>query len=222
MSWCKLVLCLFVGMLVAATGNTMAQESTNDTIRLGAITEHGKVYPMAFLPEYFKTGLYINGEDRIRRDRLRRDIYVVYPYAITAAAIMKDVNATLDTLERRKERRRYLKSVDRQLDASFKEPLKNLTIDQGHVLIKLINRQTGKNCYSIIRELKGGFSAVLWQSVGVMFNNNLRRDYDPEDKDKEMETMVQILEASANYRYQLYMQQEMMKKVPKPVARKGG
>jgi hypothetical protein len=220
MNWCKLILCLCVGMLGAATGNAIAQESKNDTIRLGAITENGRVYPMAFLPEYFKTGLYINGEDRIRRDRLRRDIYVVYPYAITAAAIMKDVNATLDTLERRKDRKRYLKSVDRQLDASFKEPLKNLTIDQGHVLIKLINRQTGKNCYSIIRELKGGFSAVLWQSVGVMFNNNLRRDYDPEDKDKEMETMVQILEASANYRYQLYMQQEMMKKVPKPVARK--
>lgn len=221
MNWCKLMLSLFVSMLLAATGNAMAQESINDTIRLGAITENGKVFPMAFLPEYFKTGLYINSEDRIRRDRLRRDIYVTYPYAITAAAIMKDVNATLDTLERRKERRRYLKSVDRQLDASFKEPLKNLTIDQGHVLIKLINRQTGKNCYSIIRELKGGFSAVLWQSVGVMFNNNLRRDYDPEDKDKEMENMVEILEASANYRYQLYLQQEMMKKVPKPVARKG-
>lgn len=216
------MLSLFVSMLLAATGNAMAQESINDTIRLGAITENGKVFPMAFLPEYFKTGLYINSEDRIRRDRLRRDIYVTYPYAITAAAIMKDVNATLDTLERRKERRRYLKSVDRQLDASFKEPLKNLTIDQGHVLIKLINRQTGRNCYSIIRELKGGFSAVLWQSVGVVFNNNLRRDYDPEDKDKEMENMVEILEASANYRYQLYLQQEMMKKVPKPVARKGG
>lgn len=216
------MLSLFVSMLLAATGNAMAQESINDTIRLGAITENGKVFPMAFLPEYFKTGLYINSEDRIRRDRLRRDIYVTYPYAITAAAIMKDVNATLDTLERRKDRKRYLKSVDRQLDASFKEPLKNLTIDQGHVLIKLINRQTGRNCYSIIRELKGGFSAVLWQSVGVMFNNNLRRDYDPEDKDKEMENMVEILEASANYRYQLYLQQEMMKKVPKPVARKGG
>jgi hypothetical protein len=106
------------------------------------------------------------------------------------------------------------------LDATFKEPLKNLSVDQGHVLVKLINRQTGRNCYSIIRELKGGLNAVLWQSVGVLFNNNLRHEYDPEGKDKELESLVQVLEGSSNYRYQLYLQQEMMKKIPRTVSRK--
>jgi len=204
-------------MLLSASGRCIAQEGENDTIRLGAVIENGKTYPMAYLPEFIKTGLYIDGETRLRRDRLRRDVYVVYPYAITAASIMKDVNASLDTLETRRERKRYLHSVDRQLDATFKEPLKNLSVDQGHVLIKLINRQTGQNCYSIIREMKGGLSAVLWQSVGIMFNNNLRHEYDPEGADAEMESIVKVLEGSTNYRYQLYMQDELMKKVPKAV-----
>lgn len=198
-----------------------AQLSPNDTIRLGAIIEKGKTYPIVFLPEFVKVGAYVSDEVRIRRNRLRRDIYVVYPYAMAAASIFKDVNAHLDSFDSRRERKKYLRDVDKRLDAAFKQPLKNLSVDQGHVLIKLINRQTGQNCYSIIKELKGGFSAVIWQSVGVVFNNNLRREYDPTGDDAEMEEMVQVLEASSNYNYQMYLQQELMRKIPGPVARTG-
>ncbi len=209
----------FFLLMIAAALNAAAQESVNDTIRLGSTIYNGHNYPTIFLPEFERTGMYIDGKDRIRRDRLRRDIYVVYPYAITAAAILKDVGTTLETLDSRRDRRRYLKGIDKQLDVAFKEPLKNLSVDQGHVLIKLINRQTGQNCYSIIRELKSGFSAVVWQSVGLMFNNNLRQNYDPSGRDMEIEAMVQILEGSANYRHQLYVQSELMKKVPKTVSK---
>lgn len=215
---CLLTYCLTL-LLVFAAHTSMAQSSAYDTIRVGGTVVNGVNYPTAFLPEFEIISNFINPADRLRRDRLRRDIYIAYPYAITAAAILKDVSVTLDTLNSRREKRRYLRDIDRQLDASFKEPLKNLTIDQGHVLIKLINRQTGQNCYSIIRELKNGFSAVVWQSVGLMFNNNLRQNYDPIGTDQEMEAMVQILEGAANYRYQLYMQAELMKKIPKTVAK---
>jgi len=196
-----------------------AQPSGNDTIRLGAIAEKGGIYPLIFLDEVVSTAPYQNEEDRVRRNKLRRDIYIAYPYAIAAAAILKDVNTDLDKMDSRRDRKKYLRQVDHKLDVTFKEPLKNLTIDQGHVLIKLINRQTGRNCYSIIRELKNGFSAMIWQSVGVMFNNNLRREYDPQGDDSEMEAMVQVLEGSSNYRYQLYMQQEIMKKIPPTVSK---
>src|ERR1700729_3874745 len=160
----KPILWLVVLVVFIIAGNASAQNSVNDTIRLGAITENGKVFPMIFLPECMITGQMIKAEDRKRRDKLRNDIFTVYPYAITAAAIFKDVNSKLDSLDRRRDRKKYLKSIDKTLDASFKEPLKSLSIDQGHVLIKLINRQTGQNCYSIIKELKGGFNAMLWQS----------------------------------------------------------
>ncbi len=197
-----------------------AQVGVNDTIRLGAVIENGATYPMAFLPEYTKTALYLDNDARLRRDRLRRDIYIVYPYALTAATILGDVHKILDTLDSRRERKRYLRETDRKLDVAFKQPLKNLTVDQGHVLVKLINRQAGQNCYSIIRELKGGFNAVVWQSVGVLFNNNLRHEYDPEGGDAEIENIVQVLESSANYRYHLYMQQELMRAIPQTASRK--
>ncbi|MCD6010471.1 MAG: hypothetical protein K0Q79_333 [Flavipsychrobacter sp.] len=189
-----------------------AQVSENDTIRLGATVENGITYPMILLDEVETYSTYLNAAERIRRDKLRRDIFVVYPYALTAAAVFNDINANLDQLDRRRDRRKYLKAVDKSLDRTFKEPLKNLSIDQGHVLIKLVNRQTGVNCYHIIKELKGGLSAMMWQSVGVFFNNNLKRNYDPTGDDYELETFVREMEASNAYSYQLSKQNELMKK----------
>jgi hypothetical protein len=167
---------------------------------------------MILLDEVETYSTYLNAAERIRRDKLRRDIFVVYPYALTAAAVFNDINANLDQLDRRRDRRKYLKAVDKSLDRTFKEPLKNLSIDQGHVLIKLVNRQTGVNCYHIIKELKGGLSAMMWQSVGVFFNNNLKRNYDPTGDDYELETFVREMEASNAYSYQLSKQNELMKK----------
>ncbi len=210
----NLIWLLFIA-LWATTLPVMAQTSVNDTIRLGVTNEHGQDYAMIFLPEYTQTGTFIDGEQRKKRDRLRNNIYVVYPYAITAAAVLKQLHDSLENMDRRRDRKHYVKNVDKRLDQIFKEPLKNLSIEQGHVLIKLINRQTGNNCYSIIRELKGGLSAVVWQSVGVLFNNNLRKEYDPEGADMEMEAMVKTMEASNNYRYQLYMQDVLLKKIAK-------
>ena len=202
--------------LLLITVQASAQNSTNDTIRLGAIMENGQSFPIILLPEFVIAGQLIDPEERTRREKLRTDISVVYPYAIAAAVVFKDINTNLDKLDDRRSRKKYLKTMDKNLDRTFKEPLKNLSIDQGHVLIKLINRETGQNCYSIIKELKGGFSAMLWQSVGVLFNNNLVREYDPEDRDKEMEMMIRELEASMYYRYQLSQQAALLRQIAKP------
>jgi hypothetical protein len=202
-----------VCLLLCTNCYTYAQQSDNDTIRLGVVTERGHEYPMVFLPEVNIPGLFMNDDDRNKRNRLRRDIYAVYPYAITASYILKDVHSTLETMDNRRDRKAYLKTIDKQLDNVFKESLKNMTIDQGHLLIKLIDRQTGQSCYSIIRELKGGVSALMWQSLGVFFNNNLRKPYDPEDKDKEIEGIVKDLESSNLYRYQLIQQDALLRKL---------
>jgi hypothetical protein len=199
-------------LLVPSTG-AWAQNSVNDTIRLGAVVENGQVYPMILLDEYTKVEKYLDPAEKLRRDRLRNDIFTVYPYAITAAAVFKGINDNLEKMDGRHDRKKYLKSIDHSLDQTFKQPLKNLSIDQGHILIKLINRQTGQNCYSIVKELKGGFSAIVWQGVGVLFNNNLNKDYDPEGSDKEIEEMVKDMEASSAYRYQLYQQDLLMRKM---------
>ncbi len=207
---------LWVSVLSGVSARTCAQQlGINDTIRLGGVIVDGKTYPFVFLPEYEIKDRMRNEQERLRLNQLRSRVYATYSYALTAAAIFKKVKADMDTMDRRRDRKKYMRDIDRQLDAAFKQPLKNMSIEQGHVLISLINRQTGDNCYHVIRELKGGLSAVMWQSVGVFFNNNLRKDYDPEGDDKDTEMIVRELEASTAYRYQLYLQDELMKKVSK-------
>ncbi len=204
---------LFV--LLVANSQLYAQTSPNDTIRLGAITDNGHTYPSVLMSEVEVKALFMNAEERKKRERLKRDVFTVYPYALAAAVVFREVNKSLDSLPDRRSRKHYLKSIDKKLDGIFKEPLKNLTIDQGHVLIKLIDRQTGEQCYDIIRELKGGLSAMVWQGVGVFFNNNLKHQYDPEGNDKEIELIVREMEASNLYQYQLYQQDQLLKKLSK-------
>ena len=207
-------MCLLV-LLLCAAGRVTAQRAVNDTIRVGGIEVNGKQYAYIFLNEVTCASTLLNAEDRDRINKLRVNVYAVYSYALTAGTVFKKVQFDMAGMEDRRARKKYLKSMDRQLDKAFKEPLKNLSIEQGHVLISLINRQTGDNCYNVIKELKGGFSAMMWQGVGVFFNNSLTRNYEPNGRDKDIEMVTQELEASAAYRYQIYLQDEMMKRIGK-------
>jgi hypothetical protein len=168
-----------------------------------------------FLEDYTCKSQMLNAEDRKRLNKLRNSVNAVYSYAITASAIFNEMHAEMEKMDRRRDRKKFKKEWDQKLNMTFKKPLKDLSVDQGHILIKLIARQTGQDCYSVIREMKGGLSAMMWQSVGVFFNNNLKKDYDPQGEDKELERIVKELEESNQYRYQLYLQDEMMKKIGK-------
>jgi hypothetical protein len=133
-------------------------------------------------------------------ETLRYNIFKVYPYSLIAADVLKDVDTKLAKITDKKARKEYLKTVEKELNRRFKGELENLTITQGQLLVKLIDRQTGKNCYSIIKELKGGFSAVVWQAVAILFSNNLKREYDPTGDDKQIEAIVQNIEGYYHYK----------------------
>ena len=65
--------------------------------------------------------------------------------------------------------------------------------------MQLIARETGKPCYEIIQETKGGFNAAVWQALALLFSNNLKRDYDPLDRDADIEQVVQEIIARNAY-----------------------
>lgn len=182
--------------------NGFAQQGANDTIRLGGVvTGQGDTLAMVFLPDIIKTAKMPRYIVRQRNEwnRLRYNVYKVYPYAVIAASVLKDVDANLAKCPDKQARKAYLKSVEKELNKRFKGELEELTITQGQILVKLISRQTGRNCYGIIKEVKGGFSAVVWQSVALLFSNNLKREYDPYDRDRDIEAVVQDIEAGKRY-----------------------
>ena len=77
----------------------------------------------------------------------------------------------------------------------FEKEVKKLTISQGIILVKLIDRETGRTSYQVIKELKGGFTAFFWQGLARIFGNNLKAEYDPVDKDRVIEDIVMGIEA---------------------------
>jgi len=126
--------------------------------------------------------------------RLRNAVYVTYPYARKAGVIMNEMNAKLALITSEGERKSYIKSREKELKKEFADPLEKLSVYQGRILMKLINRQTGNNCYNIIKEYKGGFTARLWQTVAFFFGSNLKQPYDPKGDDQAIESIVQEVE----------------------------
>ncbi|MBL7749798.1 MAG: DUF4294 domain-containing protein, partial [Chitinophagaceae bacterium] len=107
--------------------------------------------------------------------RLRNAVYVTYPYARTAGVLMNDINAKLEGISSKKERKKYIKSREKELKDQFADPLSNLSVYQGKILMKLINRQTGNNCYEIVKEFRGGVTARLYQTVAFFFGSSLKQ-----------------------------------------------
>jgi len=128
--------------------------------------------------------------------RLRNAVYVTYPYARVAGATINDINAKAALLSK-KERKEYIKSREKELRKQFTEPLSNLSVYQGRVLMKLINRQTGNNCYEIIKEYKGGVNARLYQTVAFFVGGNLKQKWDLSDKtDRQIESFVREIDGA--------------------------
>ncbi|HET6994287.1 MAG TPA: DUF4294 domain-containing protein [Chitinophagaceae bacterium] len=127
--------------------------------------------------------------------RLRAAVYVTYPFARTAGATINDINTHLSGETSKKKRKEYIKTREKELRSQFTEPLSNLSVYQGKILMKLINRQTGNNCFEIIKEYKGSMNARLYQTVAFFFGSNLKQDWDPTDKtDRQIENFVKEID----------------------------
>jgi hypothetical protein len=106
----------------------------------------------------------------------------------------------LTNISDKSARKDYIKSREKELKKEFTDPLTNLSVYQGKVLMKLINRETGNNCYEIIKEHKGGLTARFYQTVAFFFNSSLKQPYDPKGDDLEIEKIVLEVQRMYGYR----------------------
>ena len=127
--------------------------------------------------------------------KTKYNVKKVYPYAILAAAKLKEYNTILEKMPNEKLRKAYMKTVEKELKAEFEEPLKNLSMNQGKILLKLIDRETGNTSYELVKDLRGGFQAFMWQSVARLFGSNMKSEYDPTGEDIMIERAIKLVEA---------------------------
>ncbi len=173
-----------------------SQYGANDTVVVPFIIYQGEQIPARDLEMHWVTAPMSDAmRKRVKEwTRLRNAVYVTYPYARKAGAIMNDINAKMVHMTKKDQRKNYIKSREKELKKEFTEPLTNLSIYQGRVLMKLINRQTGNNCYEIIKEYKGGLTARFYQTVAFFFNSSLKQPYDVKGDDQQIEQIVQEVE----------------------------
>ena len=197
----KRSLTLFAVLFMAATAS--AQTGTYDTLKSYAVVYEGDTMEAKTLSDvqFLSRIMNANKESRAKMTRLRNAIIVTYPYAMRSGAILNDMNAHLATISGKSEKKEYIKSREKELKKEFTDPLSNLSIYQGKVLMKLINRQTGNNCYDIIKEYKGGFTARFYQTVAFFFSSNLKQDYEPNGDDHEIESILREVCRTYGYSY---------------------
>lgn len=129
-----------------------------------------------------------------RADRLTRHVQKVYPYAQMTGKLLDQYNADLERIEKESDRELYIKLAEAELRAEFEYEIKGLTMSQGRILTKLIDRQTGTTSYELVRELKGNFNAWVWQGVAKLFGQDLKSEYDPAGDDQLVESIVRRIE----------------------------
>ncbi|MGB3344503.1 MAG: DUF4294 domain-containing protein [Aequorivita sp.] len=118
-------------------------------------------------------------EDRRQYLILRRKTRKVYPYAKLAAERLTTMSERLKTLDRKGDRRRYTKRIQKYVEGEFSERLKKLTHSEGQILVKLVHRQTGRTTFDLVKELRTGWRAFWYNTTANLFEISLKEEYRP-------------------------------------------
>ncbi len=135
-----------------------------------------------------------NHREAARYDRLTRNVVKVYPYARITGDLLREYEHDLALIRKQGDQELYVKLAEAELRAEFEAEVKDLTASQGRVLVKLIDRETGRTSYDLVKELRGSFTAFVWQGFAKLFGQDLRSTYDAEGDDRMMELIVQRIE----------------------------
>jgi hypothetical protein len=183
--------------LLSPVTELSAQEPPDNSVITRIVVEGTDTLAIIDLPEVrvyeSRDFEYLYLKRRYRR--MIHNIKKAYPYARIAAVELKELDDYLATLESEEEQKAYINQAEKKIMDQFQKEVKRLTVTQGIILVKLIDRETGRTSYQVIKELKGGFTAFFWQGIARIFGNNLKTKYDPENQDKVMEDIILGIEA---------------------------
>jgi hypothetical protein len=118
-------------------------------------------------------------KERIRYLILKRKTLKVYPYAKLAAERLVTLNERLARLEKKRDRKKYAKIIQKYIEEEFSAELKKLTRTEGQILVTLIHRQTGKTTFELIKELRSGWRAFWFHNTAKFFDISLKKEFNP-------------------------------------------
>lgn len=170
---------------------------TSEDVFVLARIENGDTIPQVTLEEVniFAFSLNRTRWESRKLNKLIRNVKRVYPYAKIAGVKFDEYSEILSGLPDRKDQRRLMKGIEKELRDDFEGDLRKLNFSQGKILIKLIDRETGNSSYHLVQDFRGKFVAFFWQGFARLFGFNLKTEYNPKGEDKEIEFIVQMIES---------------------------
>jgi hypothetical protein len=184
-----IVVSLFLGLVA------QAQVKDTSDIMMGMIKDgdtiiHKNIQEIWVMPEReFETR-----RERRRYNRLVSKVKKVLPYAKLAGEMLRQYEPIYNELESEREKKKLMKDLEQQLLDQYKDEMKRMTISEGRILLKLIDREAERTSYTLIKEFRGGFSAFFWQGIARLFGSDLKSEYDPEGEDRVLEEIVTLVE----------------------------
>lgn len=190
---------IFILWLAIDTSGFYAQDNVPANfagIRALAVVEGNDTIPVFYLNEVEVASNFIFASKKQyeRWTSIKYNVKIVYPYAIIASVKLKEYDRILSAIKDEKLKRKYLNLCEKELRAQFEDQLKDLTITQGKILMKLIHRETQKTTYEIVKELRGSFQASMWQAIARIFGHNMKAEYNPQEEDLMIEKAVALVE----------------------------
>jgi hypothetical protein len=186
----KLLIILFT-LLISI--NSFAQSS--EMIIVGGTVADGDTIPVVQLKEVniYSWANLSRSEER-RMTKLMKNVKKVYPYAALAGVKLEEYKDILAAAPDDKARKQIMKQIEKELEAEYGPELREMTVTQGKILLKLVDRETGSSSYDLVADLRGEFRAVFYQTFARIFGMNMKLRYDPEGEDREIEFIVKMIE----------------------------
>jgi len=156
--------------------------------------ENGDTLLLADLADVSVTSFrnFDSDTDYRRYLKYRRYASSVYPYAVEAVKLFKEVRDETEGLKKRK-RKRHVRHLQKDLKEDFTDPLKDLSRTQGKILVKMIERKLDLPMYDLLKGLRGGLTAGKWQTVGKLYGYDLKEGYLP-GEDPILDAVLQDFE----------------------------
>ncbi len=180
----RIVFVLLCILIFGISGTLIAQNQRVDTVYFGGkkmiriITARGDTAYVDQLNEVTISSKqqFASREEYDLYMRYRRYAALVYPYALEAMRIYDEAKESTRGMTNR-ERKKFMKELEKELEDQFEEPLKKLTRTQGMILTKMIEKELDTPFYDVIKEIKGGWSAFYYNTTGRFYGYHLKEGY---------------------------------------------
>lgn len=210
-----LILCLFLSCCNGLYANTLIQKKTANPNKkevvehkTGEAAENGGVWCRMevkgrdTIPHIVLQTVYVFPPIKFKNKRQEkfywrtvRDVKKALPYAKVVGKILAETNDTLMKMKSDKERKRYMKALEKEIFNRYEGDMRNFTLSQGKMLIRLISRECNQSSYALIRAYRGSFVAGFWQGFARLFGANLKDEFGESEKDAIVERVILLVEA---------------------------